>query len=68
MAEFIYNNVKNISTSHIPFELNCEYHFCVSYEQDFDLRSKSRTTEEFSFEFLDLMTVYQQNLYFAQEF
>ena len=26
MAEFMYNNAKNASTSHIPFKLNCGYH------------------------------------------
>ena len=26
MAEFAYNNAKNASTSHTPFELNCLYH------------------------------------------
>lgn len=25
IAEFIYNNIKNASTSHIPLKLNCEY-------------------------------------------
>ena len=27
MAEFAYNNAKNASTGHTPFELNCGYHF-----------------------------------------
>lgn len=26
MAEFAYNNDKNASASHTPFELNCNYH------------------------------------------
>ena len=26
MAEFTYNNAKNASTSHTPFELNYSYH------------------------------------------
>ncbi len=26
MAEFTYNNAKNASTGHTPFELNCGYH------------------------------------------
>ena len=26
MAEFLYNNAKNASTGHMPFELNCGYH------------------------------------------
>ncbi len=27
MTEFAYNNAKNASTSHTPFELNYGYHF-----------------------------------------
>ena len=30
MAEFAYNNAKNASTGHTPFELNCGYHPSVS--------------------------------------
>ena len=67
MAEFAYNNAKNTSNGHIFFELYCGYHLCVSYEEDFDLRWKSRTMEELSSEPRDLMTVYQQNLHHAQK-
>ena len=48
MAKFAYNNAKNASTSYTYFELNCKYYSCISYEEDFDLRSKSRTMEELS--------------------
>ena len=39
MAEFAYNNTKNASIGHTPFELNCGYHPCISYEEDLDPRS-----------------------------
>ena len=67
MAEFAYNNAKNASTGFTPFELNCRYHPRVSYEEDLDPRSKSRTAEELSSELRELMTVCQQNLHHAQE-
>ena len=67
MAEFAYNNAKNASTGHIFFEFNCGYHPCVSYKQDLNLRSKLKTAEELSFELQNLMAIYQQNLYHAQE-
>ena len=67
MAEFAYNNAKNASTGYTTFELHCGYHPRISYEENFDLRSKSRTAEELSSELRDLMTVCQQNLYHAQE-
>ena len=67
MAEFAYNNAKNASTSFTPFKPNCGYHLWVSYQKDLDLCSKTRTTEELSFELQELMTVCQQNLHYAQE-
>ena len=57
MAEFIYNNAKNASTGYTPFELNCGYHPRVSYKEDFDPRSKSRTVEELSSELQELMII-----------
>ena len=68
MAEFVYNNAKNINTSHILFKLNCGYHPCVSYEKDLDPRSKSKSAKELSSKLQELITVCQQNLYYAQEF
>ena len=67
MAEFAYNNAKNASIGHILFELNCGYHPRVSYKEDLDPRSKSKTVEELSFELQNLMAVCQQNLHHAQE-
>ena len=67
IAEFAYNNAKNASTGYTPFELNCGYHPRVSYKEDLDLCSKSRTVEELSSELQELMTVCQQNLHHPQE-
>ena len=67
MAEFAYNNAKNASTGFTPFELNCKYHPRVLYEEDLNPRSQSRTVEELSSELRELMTVYQQNLHYAQK-
>ena len=59
MAEFTYNNTKNASIGYTPFELNCKYHLRVSYEDDLDPHSKSRTAEELSSKLWELMTVCQ---------
>ena len=67
MAEFAYNNAKNASTNHTPFELNCGYHPRVLYEEDINLRSKSKSADELLGELQKLMTVWQENLYHAQE-
>ena len=39
MAEFAYNNVKNVSIGHTPFELNCGFHLRASYKKNADPRS-----------------------------
>ena len=67
MAEFAYNNAKNASTSHTPFELNCGYHPCVSFEKDTDFCSRSKTADELLAELRELMTVCRENLHHAQE-
>ena len=67
IAEFAYNNAKNASTGFTPFKLNYGYHSRVSYEEDLDPRSKSRTAEELSSKLRELITVCQQNLHHAQK-
>ena len=67
MAEFAYNNGKNASTGHTPFKLNCDYHLCVSFEEDTNPCSESKTADELSAELRKLMTVCRENLHHAQE-
>ena len=67
MAEFAYNNAKNASIGFTSFELNCGYHPRVSYEEDLNPRSKSKTAEELSSELRELMSACQQNLHHVQE-
>ena len=67
MVEFAYNNAKNSSTGHTPFELNCGYHFCVSFEKNTDPHSQSKSVDELLAKLQDLMNVCQENLHHAQE-
>ena len=46
MAEFTYNNAKNTSTGHTPFELNCGYHLRVCFGKDINPRSRSKTANK----------------------
>ena len=66
MAKFAYNNAKNASINHTPFELNCGYHLHVSYEQDIDLRSKSNLADNLANNLRELMTMCRKNLQHAQ--
>ena len=65
MAEFAYNNAKNASTGHTPFELNCAYHPRMSYKEDVNSRSQSKSVDKLSAELRELMIVCQKNLHHA---
>ena len=67
MAEFTYNNAKHASMGYTSFELNCEYHPRVSYEEDVNPRSRSKPTDELTKELRNLMAAYRENLQHAQE-
>ena len=67
MAEFTYNNTKNASTGHTPFELNCGYHPRMSYKEEVDPRSRSKSADKLSTELRELMFVCWEKLYHAQE-
>ena len=67
MAEFAYNNSKNASTGHMPFELNYGYHHRMSYKEELDPRFQSKSTDELSEELRELMVVCLENLHHAQE-
>ena len=67
IAEFAYNHAKNASTGHTLFELNCGYHPCVSFEEDTNPRSWSKTANELLAELQKLITICQKNLHQAPE-
>ena len=67
MVEFAYNNIKNPSTNHTPFKLNCGYHPCNSFEEDTNPRFWLKTSIKLLAELQELMTVCQENLHHAQE-
>ncbi len=67
MVEFTYNNAKNASTGHTPFELNCGYHPRVSFEEDVNPRSRYLSANELEEEMRELMEVCCQNLLHAQK-
>ena len=67
MAELAYNNGKNASTGHTPFELNCDFNSRVFFKDDVDSCSKSCSADELAKELRELMNICQQNLLHAQE-
>ena len=67
MAEFAYNNAKNASIGHIPFELNCGFHPRVSFEDNVNPRSRFCSANKLAKELRKLIDICQQNLLHAQE-
>ena len=67
IADFVYNNSKNASTGHTPFELNCGYHLWMSYEEEVNPRSQSKSVDELSEELRKLIVICRENLHHAQE-
>ena len=67
MAKFAYNNFKNASTGHTLFELNCGYHLWMSYKEDIDPHSQSKSVDELLAELRELIIDCQENLHYAQE-
>ena len=67
MAEFAYNNSKNTSTGHMPFEFNCGFLSQMSYKKKVDPRSQSKSAGKLSEELRELMFVYRENLHHAHE-
>ena len=62
MAKFVYNNTKNASSGHMPFELNYGYHSRMSYKEDVNPRFKSKLANELSTKLRELMIVCKENL------
>lgn len=62
MAEFVYNNTKNASTSHTLFELNYSYLSYISYIKNIDPQSKLKSAYNFLSKLRELMTVYSSML------
>ena len=67
MAKFVYNNARNASTGHTPFELNCGYYPRVSFKENVDPHLKFRSADELAGKLRELMEVCCQILLHAQE-
>ncbi len=67
MAEFAYNNAKNASTNHTPFELNCDYYPRVFFKEDVNPHSRSYSADELAEKLRELIEACYQNLFHAQE-
>ena len=67
MVEFAYNNGKNASIGHTPFELNCGFYLRVSFENNVNPHSRSCFADKLAKDLRKLMDICQQNLLHAQK-
>ena len=67
IAQFTYNNAKNASIGHMPFELNCNYHPQILYKEKVDSCSKSEITDKLAIELRELLIIFWENLHHTQE-
>ncbi len=67
MAEFAYNNTKNASTGHTLFKLNYCYYPKVSFKEDVDPCSRSRSANKLAEDLRELVEVCYQNFLLTQE-
>ena len=67
MAEFAYNNTKNASTGHTPFELNCGYYPRISFEDKCNIRYRSSLANRLAVELRKLINVCCQNMLHTQD-
>ena len=67
MAIFIYNNAKNASTGYMPFKLNYSYYLRVSFKENTNLCSKSKSANRLLAKLQELMTVCRKNIYYTQK-
>ena len=66
IAEFIYNNCKNISTRYIFFKLNYRYNPTILFEKDTNLCSKSKLLNKLANKLKNLIIIYQKIFYYIQ--
>ena len=67
MVKIAYNNTKNVSTGHMPFELNYGYHPWMLCKKNVNPCSQSKSADKLSTKLRELMIVCQKNLHHAQE-
>lgn len=67
MAEFIYNNARNISTGYTPFKLNYGYYPQASYKESINPQCQSKSADKLATKLKELMTICRNNLYHIQK-
>ena len=67
MAEFAYNNARYASIRYTSFKLNNKYYLYISYKEDVDPHSRSKTADELTKKLRNLMAAWRKNLQHTQK-
>ena len=67
MAEFVYNNCKNIGMDYIIFKLNYGYYPWVPFENKYDTCSRSFSANELAINLSELINICCQNFLHIQD-
>lgn len=67
MAEFVYNNTKNMTISHLLFKLNNIYNSQISFKDKSDLFLKFQLFNKYVKKIRELMMSFWKNLYYTQK-
>ena len=67
MAEFTYNNAKNISSGHTLFKFNYDYYSKVLFKEDVNPCSRFCSTKKLAEKLRKLINICYQNLFYVQK-
>lgn len=67
MADFVYNNTKNINISHTHFKFNYKYDFYIFYKKNNNFYFNSKSINELLGQLKNILDVYQNNIYYIHK-
>lgn len=67
IGRFIYNNIKNLSTNYLIFELNCSYYLQLFLKKDINLYYYFKTTDKLVAKLQKLLAICYENVNSAQK-
>ena len=67
MAEFAYNNIKNVNIGYTLLKLNYSYHLQMLYKKNVDPCFKFKLADKLLAKLKELIIIYKKNLYYAQK-
>lgn len=67
MAEFTYNDAKNVNTGFTFFKLNRNFQFKILYKENVDPHFRSKIVDELAVELRELISMCKKKLQYTQK-